>query len=197
MSQAVANIFAGVNGAGKTTLYYNELELGKDLGYRINVNEIVSSFGDPKNAKDQVRASKIAIKMRENYIKYHKDFNQESTLCGKAILKLFEKLKEQDYQIKLLYVGLESPSLAKQRVKIRVAKGGHHVNDETIEKRDYESLRNLAKIAHLCDELIIFDNSTKFQKVLECKNRQIKIFLELEWIKDLGVLNTLKQIQQT
>ena len=80
----------GVNGAGKTTLYYNELESAKDFGLRINIDEIVSSFGDWKNRKDQIRASKIALKIREKYIKEGKDFNQESTLCGNSILSLFQ-----------------------------------------------------------------------------------------------------------
>lgn len=65
----IATIFAGAEGCGKTTLYYNELEKNKDFGLRINIDEIVSSFGDWKNREDQFRASRIAIKMRENYIK--------------------------------------------------------------------------------------------------------------------------------
>ena len=39
-----ATIFAGTNGTGKTTLYYQELENGKEFGYRINIDEFVSSL---------------------------------------------------------------------------------------------------------------------------------------------------------
>ena len=67
-----ATIFAGTNGTGKTTLYYQELENGKEFGYRINIDEFVSSFGDWREAKDQIRASKIAIRLREQYIKEKK-----------------------------------------------------------------------------------------------------------------------------
>ena len=63
-----AYIFAGVNGAGKTTLYYDKLEQGKHFGLRINIDEIVSSFGDWREQKDQFRASKIALKIRTSYI---------------------------------------------------------------------------------------------------------------------------------
>ncbi|ENQ6653984.1 hypothetical protein ACEQH8_000708 [Campylobacter lari] len=90
----IATIFAGAEGCGKTTLYYNELEKNKDFGLRINIDEIVSSFGDWKNQEDQFRASRIAIKMRENYIKKAYDFNQETTLCGTSILSLFKKLQK-------------------------------------------------------------------------------------------------------
>ena len=70
-----AYIFAGVNGAGKTTLYYNELEKTKDFGRRINIDEMVSSFGNWKDQKDHIRASKIAINLRNSYIKNSYDFN--------------------------------------------------------------------------------------------------------------------------
>ncbi|WP_180763053.1 hypothetical protein [Helicobacter sp. 11S02596-1] len=59
-----AYIFAGADGAGKTTLYYNELERKLDFGFRINIDEIVSSFGDWKDPKDQMRGSKIALLLR-------------------------------------------------------------------------------------------------------------------------------------
>ncbi|MBT0824160.1 MULTISPECIES: hypothetical protein [Campylobacter] len=90
----IATIFARAEGCGKTTLYYNELEKNKDFGLRINIDEIVSSFGDWKNQEDQFRASRIAIKMRKNYIKKAYDFNQETTLCGTSILSLFKKLQK-------------------------------------------------------------------------------------------------------
>ena len=78
-----AHIFAGVNGAGKTTLYYNELEQKKDFGRRINIDEIVSSFGDWKNQKDQIRASKIAINLRNIYSPLQNVF-----LCSSSALRI-------------------------------------------------------------------------------------------------------------
>lgn len=180
-----ATIFAGVNGAGKTTLYYNELELGNDFGFRINIDEIVSSFGNPKNQQDQIRASKIAIKIREKCIQESKDFNQESTLCGASILALFPKLKNKNYQINLYYIGVDSPKLAKQRVKMRVAKGGHDVKDELIEKRYFQSLKNLEKICHLCDKIVVFDNSKEFQKILEFENKKLNLYRETTWIENI------------
>ncbi len=130
-----AFIFAGTNGAGKTTLYFNELEIAKDFGFRINVDEIVSAFGDSKNTQDQSRASKIALKMRRNYIQQGKDFNQESTLCGNSILSLFHQLKKENYQINLFYIGLENAQIAKERVKMRVLKGGHNVAEKFNRKK--------------------------------------------------------------
>lgn len=187
-----AFIFAGTNGAGKTTLYFNELEVAKDFGFRINVDEIVSAFGNSKNTQDQIRASKIALKMRKNYIKQGKDFNQESTLCGNSILSLFHQLKKEDYQIHLFYIGLDNAQIAKERVKIRVLKGGHNVAENLIEKRYDESLKNLMKIAHLCDKIVVFDNTYDYKKLLELNFDKLSVFNEVTWV--LEILNHLKSI---
>lgn len=88
-------VFAGVDGAGKTTFYYNELEKGKLFDYRINIYEIVSSFGDWKNEKDQIRASKIAIKQRKSFLKNKYSFNLETTLSGSSSLNTIKKANEK------------------------------------------------------------------------------------------------------
>lgn len=176
-----AHIFAGVNGAGKTTLYYNELEQKKDFGRRINIDEIVSSFGDWKNQKDQIRASKIAINLRNIYIQNAYDFNIETTLCGSSILSLFQKLKKNNYAIYLYYVKVESVDIAKERVKQRVKKGGHDIEEKLIEKRFKQSLENLKKVIVFCKEVFVFDNSENTLKLVE----NIKNHLA----KDLEALN--------
>lgn len=79
-----AYIFAGVNGAGKTTLYYDKLEQGKHFGLRINIDEIVSSFGDWREQKDQFRASKIALKIRTSYIAQNKTLTKKPHFVEKA-----------------------------------------------------------------------------------------------------------------
>ncbi|WP_270975440.1 zeta toxin family protein [Campylobacter helveticus] len=187
-----AFIFAGTNGAGKTTLYFNELEIAKDFGLRINVDEIVSAFGDSKNTKDQIRASKIALKMRRNYIQQGKDFNQESTLCGNSILSLFHQLKKEDYQINLFYIGLENAQIAKERVKMRVLKGGHNVAENLIEKRYSESLKNCIKISHLCDNIVVFDNTQSYKKLFQINYDKLTLFNEASWALEL--FNHLKNL---
>ena len=157
MTQAF--IFGGINGAGKSTLYYDELLRDKSFGIRINTDEFVSSFGNWKNPKEQFRASKIALKLRQNCIKKHYDFNQETTLCGKSIINLFSKLQDSGYAISLYYIGVNSPQIAKDRVKMRVAKGGHDIDSRLIDKRFAKSTQNLLKIAKFCDKIMLFDNS--------------------------------------
>lgn len=63
------------------------------------------------------------------------------------------------------YIWIQSPDIAKVRVKNRVSKGGHGIPDETIEKRYYKSLDNLKKVIPICDEVNIFDNTYEFIQI--------------------------------
>lgn len=177
-----ANIFAGVNGAGKTTLYYNALENMTNLGYRINIDEIAQSIGDWRDNATQIRASRIAIKMRKMYVQDRNTFNLETTLCGHAILNLFKELKEKEYKIVLYYIALDSVETAKERVLIRVNKGGHGIDPAIIQKRFYESQNNLLKVMPFCNEIYFYDNSKYFVKVAEIKDNAIQIFENTDYI---------------
>lgn len=140
-------IFAGVNGAGKSSLYrlvssFNNIS---NFGKRINTDEIVNQIGDWRNPKDQIKAARIALNRRKEYIEQGISFNQETTLTGNSIVKAIEEAKKNGYKIFMFYVGIENSEMAKERIKIRVKKGGHDIPDEIVEKRYHESLINLKK----------------------------------------------------
>lgn len=78
-------VFAGVNGAGKTTLYQTYPSLQKMP--RVNVDEFVREFGSWKNSGDVTRAGIIAVRRIKSLMEEGVSFNQETTLCGKSILK--------------------------------------------------------------------------------------------------------------
>ena len=159
-------LFAGVNGAGKSTLYNTEsLDINIKDTVRINTDEIVRKIGNWKNDSDQIKAAKITINLRNNCFQYGKSFNEETTLTGKTILKIIDKIKEQGYELQLFYVGLNSSDIAKERVKNRVEKGGHNIENDVIEKRYYESLKNLKKIISKFDKVYLYDNSIKYKNI--------------------------------
>ena len=159
-------LFAGVNGAGKSTLY-NLAMINQNIKntIRINTDEIVREIGDWRNNSDQLKAAKIAINLRNECFLYGKSFNEETTLTGKTILKNIDKAKEQGYELQLFYVGLNSSDIAKERVKNRVEKGGHNIENDVIEKRYYESLKNLKKIISKFDKVYLYDNSIKYKNI--------------------------------
>ncbi|MBS9776144.1 MAG: zeta toxin family protein [Fusobacterium sp.] len=190
-------IFAGVNGAGKSTLYNSNivtnLEKIFNNSVRINTDEIVRTFGDWKNEADQIKAARIAIKLRNECFKEGKSFNEETTLTGKSILKVIDKAEQLKYKIHLFYVSVDNPEIAKERIKNRVKKGGHHIPDKVVEKRYYESIENLQKIINKCDVIKIFDNTQIYKKICLI-NKEKKIFYFSkdipEWSKK--IINKLK-----
>ena len=185
-------IFAGVNGSGKSTLYKTNF-LNKNIknSIRINTDEIVYSFGDWKSSIDQIKAGKIAIQLRNKCFLEEKSFNEETTLTGKTILKIIDKAKNLGYKIHLYYIGIGNPEIAKERVKNRIARGGHGISSNLIEKRYYESLQNLEKILSKCDLIEIYDNSVKFYRIFYYEDKQVfeNNIAKVNWIK-----NNLKEL---
>ena len=185
-------IFAGVNGSGKSTLYKtNFLNQNIKNSIRINTDEIVYSFGDWKSSIDQIKAGKIAIQLRNKCFLEEKSFNEETTLTGKTILKIIDKAKDLGYKIHLYYIGIDNPEIAKERVKNRIARGGHGISSNLIEKRYYESLQNLEKIIYQCDSIEIYDNSKKFIRIFYYEDNQVfeNNIAKVNWIK-----NNLKEL---
>jgi len=180
-------LFAGVNGAGKSTLYNSE-SLNNDIKntIRINTDEIVREIGDWKNNSDQLKAAKMAINLRNECFLCGKSFNEETTLTGKSILKTIDRAKELGYELQLFYVGVSSTEIAKERIKNRVEKGGHHIENDIVEKRYYESLKNLKEIILKFDKVYLYDNSKKYKNIFSFSNNKIlfKDNKSISWAKE-------------
>ncbi len=161
-------IIAGVNGAGKSTLYNTTKNL-KPLP-RVNTDEIVREIGSWKDASIVMEAGKIAVKRIEEYLLKGESFNQETTLCGHSILNNIERAKKLGYRIELIYVGVDSVEIAKQRIAKRVADGGHGIPDADVSRRYYESFDNLKKIISKCDLVSLCDNTQELRRFAIYKN---------------------------
>lgn len=168
-------IFAGVNGAGKSSLYNDLLVINpkKQLGERINTDEIVKEIGDWKRETDQMKAGRIALNKIKKLFEEGISFNQETTLCGNSIIKNIYKAKQLGYKIELYFVSVETPEIAKERIRIRVANGGHGIADSDVERRFIDSRNNLKKILKICDDIIIYDNTESLQAKIFIKNSEV------------------------
>ena len=164
-------IIAGVNGAGKSTLYQINNNL-KTIP-RVNVDEIVREIGDWRNRDDLFRAGKIALKRIAEYMKEGVSFNQETTLCGKAILRNILEAKELGCVIEMHYVGVDSVDIAKKRVQYRVENGGHGIPNEDIERRYVETFQQLNCILDKCNLISFYDNTESFRRFAICKNGEL------------------------
>lgn len=174
-------IFAGVNGAGKST-FYNHIEGFPNK--RINSDEILREMnGDWKNRMDQINAMREAVRRINEYIQNGISFNQETTLTGNSIIKNIKKAKDKGYIIKVYYIGLESADLAIQRVRTRVQKGGHGIEENDIRRRYKQSLENFVEILPICDKVEVYDNTDRFACVALFENGQMKFKRKCKWLE--------------
>ena len=150
-------VFAGINGAGKSTLY--ETGMFSDIGVRINIDNIAREHNE-QYAVFPVQAGKIAIEKINFCIENKTSFNQETTLSGRSALQTIRRAKEAGFKVVMLYVYIDSPERAIQRIAYRVSKGGHFIEDEIVKRRYHSSLHNLKEAVGICDEIYIFDNSS-------------------------------------
>lgn len=133
----IYTIFAGVNGAGKTSIYrsiYYERDKNQK---RINTDEMVARIGSWKDNNLQIRCAREAIRLINHYIENYISFNQETTLSGKSIIRNIKKARQEGFYVVMNYIGVYNCDIAKERVKIRVMKGGHGISERDIERRYY------------------------------------------------------------
>ncbi len=177
-------IFAGVNGAGKSTLYYTEAN--RDLGIRLNSDEILHSLGlDWRDSSAQMLAGKTLLKLQKECLANGVSFNQETTLSGKTIFNAIKKAKELGYLIHLRYIGVATPEIAKVRVEQRIARGGHGVSGGTIERRFKTSKENFLAVYPYCDSIIIYDNTDQMTCVASIRNGKIDLMESVPWVNEL------------
>ena len=198
MKEKVYILIAGVNGAGKSTFYHSDYNIGCFFDfcddnvlqemYRVNADEILREFGDWRNTKDSMEAGRIAIKRIRNYFKEGSSFCQETTLCGRNILRNIAFAKANGYKVGIIYVGVESAELAISRVQQRVQAGGHGVDAADIRRRYNESFSNLNHVINSCDGVLFFDNTLAFRPVAVFDGKYLKLTTDLEqspkWFRD-------------
>lgn len=194
-------VIAGTNGAGKSSLQGGRLlRLG-------------TPHFDPDQAARRIRRANPWISQSEaNSAAWHEgrrlletairetlSFAFETTLGGRTITALLEAGLRSGMEVRVWYVGLASPELHIQRVRSRVAAGGHDIPDAKIRERYNRSRLNLIQLLPRLIELQIFDNSndadprqgtiTEPRHILHVLRGRIESSCELsltpEWAKPL------------
>lgn len=167
-------ILAGCNGAGKTTASYTFLPEILDCREFVNSDEFAKSLSpfDPSIAS--VSASRVMLRRIEYLLSLGADFSIETTLATRSMVRIIEEARAKDYTITILYLWIQAPELAIQRVKDRVASGGHNIPEEVIRRRYASGLRYLFEIyMPLSDRWMIADNSGPgFMLVAEGDNKR-------------------------
>lgn len=115
-------------------------------------------------AAEPVAANLAAVQRIENWLNASLDVYQtigvETVLSSSKYRALVERAKARGFEVRMIYVLLNSAALQVERVRIRVASGGHDVPEDKIRSRRARSFAQLGWFAGQVDQLVVFDNSS-------------------------------------
>lgn len=164
----VLTVVGGPNGSGKSSIIRSvELEGRDDL---LEADAIAKRINPANPRRAAVAAAREVILGIREYLKSHQSFAIETTLSSRSTLATMRQAQAHGFIVRLVYVCLDNPERSIQRVRQRVAQGGHDVPDADIRRRYNRSLLNLPAALLLVHQAIVFDNSeAEPRKVLETR----------------------------
>ena len=139
-------IIAGCNGAGKTTASFTILPEILDCKEFVNADEIAKGLSPFQPEKVSFEAGRIMLNRINELLSEEKNFAFETTLSTKIYKHKIIEAKRKGCKTILLFFWLQNIELAKERVKTRVAEGGHNIDSEVIERRYIKGIKNLFEI---------------------------------------------------
>jgi len=161
-------IIAGPNGAGKTTFARQFLPREAGCPDFINVDLIAAGISPFAPEKAALRAGKFMLTEIHRRVRRGDSFAFESTLSGLNYARLIPAWRAAGYRVKLIFLSLPSADLAVERVRTRVAQGGHSVPEEVVRRRFEKGLRNFEAIyKHLVNSWALHDNSGPTHRLLD------------------------------
>ncbi|MGH8142738.1 MAG: AAA family ATPase [Steroidobacteraceae bacterium] len=154
-------VLAGVNGAGKSTVAGAAIVAAGGAFFNPDEAARAARQENPGLTVAQANASAWEMGRRglARAIQHGEFFAFETTLGGHTIFSLLRRGAELGAEIHMSYVGLRSEELHIQRVKSRVAAGGHDIAEAKIRERYRTSREHLIALLALLATLRVYDNS--------------------------------------
>ena len=177
-------IIAGCNGAGKTTASYTVLPELLQVKEFVNADEIARGLSPFQPEKVAIEAGKIMLRRLQDLLRQKVDFAFETTLSTRSFVGFIKQAKESGYTIYLIFYWLNNASLAIERVKTRVALGGHDIPVDTIIRRSYAGLQNFVNLyKDVVDYWTLMDNSEGASELIASgEKEQLQIIDSDKWL---------------
>ena len=156
-------IIAGPNGSGKTTVTSQILkhEWVEECEY-INPDLIARDrFGDWNSPEMVLKAAQFAEKWREECLNKNKSLIFETVLSAPDKIDFIQRAIQNNFFVRLFFIGTDNPQINASRVTQRVMQGGHDVPIQKIISRYYKSIANCSLLLRIVDRLYVYDNSVE------------------------------------
>jgi predicted ABC-type ATPase len=153
----VLTIFAGPNGSGKSSLI-RQVEF-EGRGNLLEPDAIARRINPETPQQAGLSAGREVLRRTAEYIRNAESFAIETTLAGGWTNSAIGAAIERLFFTRLFYICLDNPERSIQRVRERVAQGGHDVPDADVRRRYTRSLTNARHVLQLVHQGLVFDNS--------------------------------------
>lgn len=158
-------VLAGCNGAGKSSIggaaliesgapFYNPDEAARKIA-------LANAHLDPPPNMGEVNAAAWSQgrTLLKRAIDQHLDFAFETTLGGQTMTELLERAASDGLAVHVWFAGLQNVELHLERVRQRVARGGHDIPRAKIVERYDAGRNNLIRLLPYLASLRVYDNS--------------------------------------
>lgn len=194
MSRPLVYVLAGVNGAGKSS-----------LGGRALAQSGLTWFNPDAYAREWsvltgcplAEANGIAwqegVRRLDKAIAQGHDHAFETTLGGNSIAARL-RAATVTHDVAMWFCGLDSPERHIERVRLRVAGGGHDIPSAKIHERYVSSLSNLIALLPHLSQLQVYDNSVDAKPGAPVPDPRLLLQMEgqsITWPTDIDGFRTV------
>lgn len=160
-------IIAGPNGTGKTTFAREFLVHEADCPVFVNADLIAAGLSPFQPELAAFKAGRLMLAEIKEYVRRGESFAFETTLSGRHYARMIREWRKNGYRVKLIFLRLASEEIALDRVRNRVAQGGHNLEPEIIRRRFYKGLDNFNHLyKNLVSAWVEYDNSGEIPTVI-------------------------------
>jgi predicted ABC-type ATPase len=152
-------IVAGPNGAGKTTFARRLLTDRPEVVF-VNADEVARELPEePGSEGRNFRAGRLVLDRLSALIEAGMDIALETTLSGRTYMAAIPRWRACGYDIDLYYLRLPTVEASLERIRRRVAAGGHDIPEPDVRRRfarslaGFEACKPLVGMWYLVDSL--------------------------------------------
>ena len=169
-------VFAGPNGSGKSTVIKSFLENRECPEEYICPDNLVP-VDKKEDEEAYLKAMILAEEKRIENLNRGRSFTFETVLSTESKIDFLKTAQENGFRISVIYITTSDPDINVKRVEIRKKQGGHGVPKEKVYSRYEKSMRLMAEVIALADEVQVYDNSLERPIIVFEKNEHDEVIL--------------------
>ena len=168
-------IVAGPNGCGKSTAYGRSDVAEFDGSVWIINPDLLTRRLQVAEKLDLQTGNVQAVARIETWlnasIAVHQTIGVETVLSTSKYRPLLREARRRRFEIRLVYVFVDTLARQLERIRLRVAKGGHDVPSDKVADRRARSFAQFPWFFWEADQAWVFDNSGSEPRLVASKNQ--------------------------